>query len=85
MTGIKRFLQELDSEFELSASGKLTLFLGCKVEQDLQLTQGKYCNDVLTRFQMPNANAVHTLASIGWNKQPSARFAGRAMNRQHLQ
>jgi len=28
----QRFLQELGSEFELSASGKLTWFLGCKVE-----------------------------------------------------
>jgi hypothetical protein len=61
----QRFLQELGSEFELSASGKLTWFLGCKVEQDLEkgtvrLTQEKYCNDVLTRFQMADANAVHT-------------------------
>jgi len=61
----QRFLQELDTEFELSASGKLTWFLGCKVEQDLmkgtvRLTQEKYCNDMLTRFQMADANAVHT-------------------------
>jgi len=46
-------LQELGSEFELSASGKRTWFLGCKVEQDLdkgtaRLTQEKNCNDVLT-------------------------------------
>jgi len=61
----QRFLQELGSEFELCTSGKLTCFLGCKVEQDLKkgtvrLTQEKYCNDVLTRFQMEDANAVHT-------------------------
>jgi len=61
----QRFLQELGSEFELSASGKLTWFLRCKVEQDLEKgtvrsTQEKYCNNVLTQFQMTNANAVHT-------------------------
>ena len=49
----QRFLQELGTEFELSASRKLTWFLGCKVEQYLmkgtvRLTPEKYCNDVLT-------------------------------------
>jgi hypothetical protein len=61
----QRFLQELGTEFELSANGKLTWFLGCKVEQDLmrgtvRLRQEKYCNDVLTQFQMADANVVHT-------------------------
>jgi hypothetical protein len=49
----QRFLQELGSELELSASGKLTWFLGCNVEQNLEkgtvrLTQERYCKDVLT-------------------------------------
>jgi len=49
----QRFLQELCSELELSASGKLAWFLGCKVEQNLEkgtvrLTQERYCKDVLT-------------------------------------
>ena len=61
----KKFMDELGKSFELSASGKLTWFLGCKVEQDLikgtvRMSQEKYCNDVLTRFKMSDANAVHT-------------------------
>jgi len=49
----QRFLQELGTKFEVSASSKLTWFLGCKVEQYLmkgtvRLTPEKYCNDVLT-------------------------------------
>jgi len=55
------FLTELGKHFELSDSGKLNWFLGCKVEQDLKngtvrMSQEKYCNDVLTRFQMSDAN-----------------------------
>jgi len=70
----QRFLQELSTEFELSASGKLIWFLGCKVEQDLmkgmvRLTQEKYCNDVLTRFQMADANVVHTPCESNQNLQ----------------
>jgi len=45
-------MDELGTSLELSASGKLTWFLGCKVEQDLvkgtvRISQEKYCNDVL--------------------------------------
>jgi len=32
----QQFLQELGADFELSASGKLEWFLGCKVEQNLK-------------------------------------------------
>jgi len=61
----QKFMDELGISFELSASGKLTWFLGCKVEQDLikgtaRMSQEKYCNDVLRRFKMPDVNAVHT-------------------------
>ena len=61
----QQFLQELGADFELSASSQLKWFLGCKVEQNLKegtvrLSQEKYCNNLLTRFQMADANAVHT-------------------------
>ena len=40
-------------------------FLGCKVEQDIpagtvRLSQEKYCNDILKRFQISDANPVST-------------------------
>ena len=48
----QKFMDELGTSFELSASSKLTWFLKCKVEQDLvkdtvRMSQEKYCNDVL--------------------------------------
>ena len=61
----QKFMDELGTSFELSASGKLTWFLGCNVEQDLvqgtvHMSQEKYCIDVLKRFKMSDANAVYT-------------------------
>jgi len=59
------YLTKLGRDFELSVNGKLNWFLGCKVEQDLKngtvrMSHEKYCNDVLTRFQMSDANPVST-------------------------
>ena len=70
------FLTELGKDFELSDSGKLTWFLGCKVEQDLKngtvrMSQEKYCNDVLKRFQMSDANPVSTPCESNLHLQAS--------------
>jgi hypothetical protein len=59
------FLDALRKDFELSDCGELSWLLGCKVEQDRQagtvrLTQEKYCNDVLKRFQMHDCTPVST-------------------------
>ena len=48
----KQFIDELQQDFDLSDSGRLQWFLGCKVEQDIstgtvRLSQEKYCNDIL--------------------------------------
>jgi len=72
----QKFMDELGTSFELSASGKLTWFLGCKVEQDLVkgtvcMSQEKYCNDVLQRFKMSDANAVHTPCEANQHLQAS--------------
>jgi len=72
----QKFMDELGTSFELSASGKLTWFLGCKVEQDLvkgtvRMSQEKYCNDVLKRFKMSDANAVHTPCEANQHLQAS--------------
>jgi hypothetical protein len=60
-----QFIEELQLDFDLSDSGKLQWFLGCKVEQDItagtvRLSQEKNCNDTLKRFQMSDANPVST-------------------------
>ena len=72
----QQFINELGTSFELSASGKLTWFLGCKVEQDLvkgtvRMSQEKYCNDVLKRFKMSDTNAVHTPCEANQHLQAS--------------
>jgi len=72
----QKFMDELGTSFELSASGKLTRFLGCKVEQDLvkgtvRMSQEKYCNDVLKQFKMSDANAVHTPCEANQHLQAS--------------
>jgi len=61
----QKFMDELRTSFELSASSMLTWDLGYKVEKDLikgtvRMSQENYCNDVLKRFKMSDANAVHT-------------------------
>ena len=66
----KQFLDELKEVFDLSDSGKLEWFLGCRVEQDLErgsvrLVQDKYCSDVLQRFQMSDCNPVSTPCEAG--------------------
>ena len=61
----QEFLSELKQEYDLSDSGKLKWFLGCRVIQDLEqgtvrLVQDKYCGDVLRRFQMQDCSPVAT-------------------------
>jgi hypothetical protein len=61
----KKFIGELQKDFDLSDCDRLQWFLGCKVEQNLtegtvRLSQEKYCNDILKRFQMSDANPAHT-------------------------
>jgi len=69
-------MDELGTSFELSASDKLTWFLGCKVEQDLvkgtvRMSQEKCCNDALKRFKISDANAVHTPCEANQHLQAS--------------
>ena len=50
------FLDALRKDIDLSYCWELSWLLGCKVEQDrkagtVRLTQEKYCNDILKRFQ----------------------------------
>ena len=59
------FLDALRKDIDLSDCGELSWLLGCKVEQDskggtVRLTQEKYCNDILKRFQMHECTPVAT-------------------------
>jgi len=68
----QKFMDELGTSFD----GKLTWFLGCKEEQDLvkgtvHMSQEKYCNEVLKRFKMSDANAVHTPCEANQHLQAS--------------
>jgi len=72
----QKFMDELGTSFELSASSKLTWFIGCKVEQDLtngtvRMSQEKYFNDILKQFKMSDANAVHTPCEANQHLQAS--------------
>ena len=65
----QQFLHELKADFELSDCGELQWLLGCKVEQDrvngtVRLTQQKYCEDVLRRFQMHDSTPVATPCEV---------------------
>jgi hypothetical protein len=61
----KEFIAAMSKDFDLSDSGELKWFLGCRVEQDkvngtVRLTQEQYCNDVLKRFQMDDCTPIFT-------------------------
>jgi hypothetical protein len=61
----KDFIAAMSKDFDLSDSGELKWFLGCKVEQDkvrgiVRLTQEQYCTDILKRFQMDNCTPCST-------------------------
>ena len=86
ITGMcKRFLQEL-ARLRIRAQCQRQAYIAPGVQSRARSATdtGKilqWCADAISDGKCK----VHTLASVGWNKQPSARFAGRAMNRQHLQ
>jgi len=61
----KEFIAAMSKNLDLSDSGELKWFLGGKVEQDrekgiVRLSQEKYGNDVLKRFQTSDCTPVDT-------------------------
>jgi len=72
----QKLMDEFGTSFELSASGKLTWFIKCKVQQDVingtgSMSQEKHFNDVLKQFKMSDANAVHTPCEADQHLQAS--------------
>nr|XP_043615942.1 uncharacterized mitochondrial protein AtMg00810-like [Erigeron canadensis] len=59
----KDFERVMKSEFEMSAMGKLSFFLGLQVDQKkdgIFIHQTKYVNDILERFKMTDAKSIAT-------------------------
>ena len=58
----------MESEFEMTDLGLMKFFLGIEVQQSksgIFISQSKYANTVLKRFNMSNCKAVPTLVITG--------------------
>jgi hypothetical protein len=66
-TLVSRFQKMIESEFQMSAMGELTFFLGIQVKQMKQGTfvhQAKYTNDLMKKFNMTELKPVSTPMSF---------------------
>jgi hypothetical protein len=62
---IKHFVDQMQSEFEMSLVGELTYFLGLQVKQmedSIFLSQSKYAKNIVKKFGMENASHKRTPA-----------------------
>jgi hypothetical protein len=60
---VKWFSSAMQSEFEMSMIGKLSIFLGLQITQRSEgifLSQDKYLREILKRFQMEDSTPVST-------------------------
>jgi hypothetical protein len=71
-TLVSRFQEMMESEFQMSMMGELTIFLGIQVKQTKQGTfvhQAKYMKDLMKKFNMIELKPVYTpmssTASLG--------------------
>jgi hypothetical protein len=63
---VSRFLEMMESEFQMSMMGELTFFLGIQVKQTKQGTfvhQAKYTKDLMKKFNVAELKPVSTLMS----------------------
>jgi len=63
---VQHFVQEMQSEFEMSLVGELTYFLGLQVKQmedTIFISQSKYAKNVVKNFGMDNASHKRTPAA----------------------
>jgi hypothetical protein len=62
-TLVSKFLEMMDSEFQMSMMGELTFFLGIQVKQTKQGTfvhQAKYTKDLMKKLNMVDLKPVST-------------------------
>lgn len=67
-TLLKSFISRLNREFAIKDLGKLSYFLGLEVtytKNGLFLSQGKYAQDILQRFDMVDCNPITTPLAPG--------------------
>jgi hypothetical protein len=63
---VKMFVNQMQSEFEMSLVGELTYFLGLQVKQmedTIFISQSKYAKNIVNKFGMENANHKRTPAA----------------------
>ena len=66
--GIKEFRKVMESEFEMTDLGLMKFFMGIEVQQSesgIFISQSKYANTILKRFNMSNCKAVPTPVITG--------------------
>jgi len=57
----QHFIQQMQSEFEMSLVGKLTYFLGLQVKQmedTIFISQSKYAKNIVKKFGMDNGGVI---------------------------
>ncbi|KAG6478573.1 hypothetical protein ZIOFF_062016 [Zingiber officinale] len=65
---ITKFKRSMMLEFDMSDLGKMHYFLGIRIVQSatgIFISQKKYAQEILDRFQMENCNSVNTPAEVG--------------------
>src|ERR1044071_2617692 len=63
LTLVEKFKDLMSSEFEMSMIGKLSFFLGLQItqkEDDIQIHQQKYLNELLKKFKMESCKSFAT-------------------------
>ena len=64
--------EDLEREFEMKDMGLMHYFLGMEVWQkdgELFVSQGKYANEILSRFHMEKWKPMRTPLASNWRKE----------------
>ena len=67
---VKEFSKLMQGEFDMSMMGELNYFLGLQIkqlEEGTFVSQMKYCNEILKRFDMANSKVIDTLMPTAVN------------------
>jgi len=83
---VQHFIQQMQSEFEMSLVGELTYFLGLQVKQmedTIFISQSKYAKNIVKKFGMDNGGHKRTPAAthLKLTKDESAIYVDQSMYR----
>jgi hypothetical protein len=81
---VQHFIQQMQSEFEMSLVGGLTYFLGLQVKQmedSIFISQSKYAKNIVKKFGLDNGGHKRTLAAthLKLTKDESGIFVDQSM------